>query len=116
MALQPILMPILSLFRSAGITQARSAIFGLNKDFNHFATSVGKSAAAFAAFQGLAGARQFTVDAVEATQRFERNLLGLQQVFESATPGLRQFVKEVENYGLSQAQAAQAATRKYPEE
>jgi hypothetical protein len=109
MALQPILMPILSLFRSAGITQARSAIFGLNKDFNHFATSVGKSAAAFAAFQGLAGARQFTVDAVEATQRFERNLLGLQQVFESATPGLRSFVREVENYGLSQAQAAQAA-------
>ena len=109
MALQPIIMPILSLFRSAGVTQARSALLGLNKDFTHFASSVGKSAAAFAAFQGLAGAREFAITSVEATQRFERNMLALQQVFEEVTPQLRAFTKEVENYGLSQSQAAQSS-------
>jgi hypothetical protein len=109
MALQPIIMPILSLFRSAGVTQARSALLGLNKDFNHFAQSVGKSAAAFAAFQGLAGAREFAVTSVEVTQRFERNMLALQQVFEEITPQLASFTREVENYGLSQSRAAQAS-------
>lgn len=109
MALQPLIMPILSIFKSAGITQARSALLGLNKDFTHFAQSVGKAGGAFAAFQALAGAREFTITAVEATQRFERNILALQQVFEEVTPQLRAFTKEVENYGLSQSQAAQAS-------
>jgi hypothetical protein len=102
-------MPIVSLFRSAGITQARNAIGGLNKDFGGLAGSIGRASGAFAAFQGLAGARTFVIDAVDGAQRFERNMLALQQVFEDATPSLINFNKEVENYGLSQGQAAQAS-------
>jgi len=46
---------------------------------------------------------------VNATAQFERNLLGLNQVFENITPQIRNFTKQVENYGLSQSQAAQAS-------
>lgn len=109
MALQSLIMPIVSLFRSAGITQARNAIGGLNKDFGSLAGSIGRASGAFAAFQGLAGARTFVIDSVEGAQRFERNMLALKQVFEGATPALNNFTKEVENYGLSQGQAAQAS-------
>jgi hypothetical protein len=49
------------------------------------------------------------LQSVETTQRFERNLLALQQVFEEVTPQIRAFSREVENYGLSQSQAAQAS-------
>lgn len=109
MAMQSLLLPIVSLFKSQGIASARQALFGLNKDFTNFASNVGRAAGAFAAFQGLASAREFAVQSVETTQRFERNLLALQQVFEEITPQLRSFTREVENYGLSQSRAAQAS-------
>jgi len=109
MALQSLVMPIVSLFRSAGITQARNALGGLNKDFGSLAGSIGRASGAFAAFQGLAGARAFVIESVEGAQRFERNMLALKQVFEDAAPALNAFTKEVENYGLSQGQSAQAS-------
>jgi tetratricopeptide (TPR) repeat protein len=109
MALQSLVMPIVSLFRSAGITQARNALGGLNNDFGSLAGSIGKASGAFAAFQGLAGARAFVIESVEGAQRFERNMLALKQVFQDAAPALNSFTREVENYGLSQGQAAQAS-------
>ena len=62
-----------------------------------------------AGFSALQSAQQFIVQSVESTQKFERNLLALNQVFEDAAPSLVNFTKEVQNYGLSQSQAAQAS-------
>lgn len=109
MALQSLILPIITLFRSAGVNAARNAIGGLGKDFNALAGNIGQAAGAFSAFQALAGTRQFIVGAVETTQQFERNILGLSQVFEQMTPQLRTFTKAVEDYGIGQAQAAQAS-------
>ena len=109
MALAPIIMPIVSIFKSAGVKSAQNAVQGLSKNFGSLAGQLGKAAGAFAAFQGVASARQFTIDSVNATQQFERNLLALQQTFETATPGIMRFTKEVENYGISQQQAAKAS-------
>lgn len=105
----PIILPILSIFKSAGLNQARTALLGASKDFGDLAGSIGKAAGAFSAFSALTSAQAFTLQSVEITQRYERNLLALQQVFESMTPAMRTFSKEVEAYGLSQSQAAQAS-------
>lgn len=105
----PIILPILSIFKSAGLNQARTALLGASKDFGDLAGSIGKAAGAFSAFSALAGAQAFTLESVELTQRYERNLLALQQVFETMTPEMRRFGAEVEAYGLSQSQAAQSA-------
>lgn len=109
MALQSLILPIVSLFRSAGITQARNAIFGLNKDLKGLAGSVGKAAGSFAAFQAVTGSRQFLLEAVENTQQFERNMLALGQVFEGLTPQMDRFTQSVRDYGIGQNQAAQAS-------
>ncbi|MDB4418074.1 hypothetical protein N9262_02360 [Akkermansiaceae bacterium] len=109
MALQPILMPIVSVFKSQGIKNAQGAVAGLSKNFGQLAGTLGKAAGAFAGFQAVSSSRAFVIDSVEATQKFERNMLALQQTFETATPTIQRFVKEVENYGLSQQQAAQAS-------
>ena len=109
MALQSLILPIVSIFRSMGLNSARNALTAITKDFKGFSKQVGMAAGSFAAFSALTTARQFTVEAVEATQRFERNVLALNQIFEDAAPSLRAFTKEVESYGLSQQQAAQAS-------
>lgn len=105
----PLVLTIASVFKSAGLNSARQALTGASKDFNQFASSIGKAAGAFGAFQAIAGAREFMVGAVESANLFERNLLGLQQVFQTATPALKNFITQVEDYGLSQGQAAQAS-------
>ena len=109
MALQNLILPILSVFRSAGLQQASGALRGLTSNFESLAGKIGLAAGSFGAFSALTSARQFTIDSVNATAQFERNLLGLNQVFENITPQIRNFTKQVENYGLSQSQAAQAS-------
>lgn len=109
MALQSLILPIITLFRSAGINAARNAVKGLGGDFSGLANNIGQAAGAFSAFQALSGAREFLVGAVETSQQFERNMLALSQVFEGMTPQLRRFTKEVESYGIGQNQAAQAS-------
>ena len=109
MALQSLVLPILSVFRSAGLQQASGVLNRLTGNFDNLAGKIGLAAGSFSAFSALTSARQFAIDSVNTTARFERNILGLNQVFESVTPQIRTFTKEVENYGLSQAQAAQAS-------
>ena len=109
MALQSLILPIITLFRSAGVNAARNAIGGLGKDFNALAGNIGQAAGAFSAFQALSGTREFLIGAVNTTQQFERNILSLSQVFENMTPQLRTFTKAVEDYGIGQNQAAQAS-------
>lgn len=109
MALQSLILPIISLFRSAGINQAANALKGLGGQFNSLSGQIGAAAASFAGFQALSTARIFTNESVAAANLFERNLLGLNQVFEELQPRIVGFTKDVENYGLSQSQAAQAS-------
>lgn len=109
MALQSLILPILSVFRSAGLQQASGVLNKLTGNFDSLAGKIGLAAGSFSAFSALTTAREFAVESVNAANRFERNLLGLNQVFEDLQPRIAAFTKEVENYGLSQGQAAQAA-------
>jgi hypothetical protein len=109
MALAPIIMPILSVFKSGGVKEASAAVQGLGSKFGGMAVAAGRAAGALAGFQAIASSKEFVKTSIDATQKFERNLLALQQTFETATPSLSRFIKEVENYGLSQQQAAQAS-------
>lgn len=109
MALQSLILPILSVFRSAGLQQASGALRQLTGNFNSLAGQIGLAAGSFSAFSALTTAREFTTQAVQSTNLFERNLLALNQVFEELKPQLVSFTKEVQDYGLSQSQAAQAS-------
>ena len=109
MALQNILIPFVSLFKSAGLKQAQNALGGLSRQYDSLGKTIGSAVGAMAGFNALQTAQQFVVQSVDATQKFERNLLALNQVFEEAAPQIKNFSKEVENYGLSQQQAAQAS-------
>jgi hypothetical protein len=109
MAFQSLLLPIVSVFRSVGIQAARGALGGLNKDFETFAKQAGKAGLAFAGMQALMSSTQFISQSVELTQQYERNMLALGQVFQQLTPQMAGFTKEVQNYGIGQAQAAQAS-------
>ena len=109
MALQSLILPILSVFRSAGLQQASGALRNLTGNFQSLAGQIGLAAGSFSAFSALTTAREFATQSVASTQLFERNLLALNQVFEELQPRLVSFTKEVESYGLSQSQAAQAS-------
>jgi len=105
----PIILTIASVFKSAGLNQARTAVLGAGKDFGSLAKQIGVAAGSFGAFQALTSSKAFVVNAVEQTQKFERNILALKQTFEEVAPVLENFTKEVESYGISQSQAAQAS-------
>lgn len=109
MAFQNLLLPIVSVFRSVGIQAARGALGGLSKDFDTFAKEAGKAGMAFAGMQAILSGTQFITQSVEMTQKFERNLLALEAVFESLTPKMEAFTRTSTQYGISQSQAAQAS-------
>jgi hypothetical protein len=109
MALQSLLVPIITQFKSAGINQAKAAVGGLGRTFDSLAKNIGAAAGSFAAFQGLSASRQFILDSIDATQKLERNLIALGQVYGNLSPQLERFGKEVQSYGISQNQAAQAS-------
>lgn len=109
MALQSLIIPIVTLLRSGGLTQARAAMGSLGKTFDSFSKNVGAAAASFAGFQAIAGSREFILESIDATQRLERNLIALGQVYDNLTPQLKRFGESVSDYGISQNQAAQAS-------
>lgn len=109
MALQALVLPLVSVFRSAGFNEAFKAIKNLDGGFKEVAKSAGLAAASFAAAGVLQSVTQYIDEAVVVTQKFERNMLALNQVFESNFSTMQRFTKDAQDMGISQGQAAQAA-------
>ena len=109
MALQALLLPLVSVFRSAGFNEAFKAIKNLDGGFKEVAKSAGMAAASFAAAGVLQSVTRYMDEAVVVTQKFERNMLALNQVFEANFSGMRRFTKDAQDMGISQGEAAQAA-------
>ena len=105
----PIILPILSVLRSAGINAAGQAMNGLSGNMKGLAANIGRAAGAFAAFQGITTAQDFLANAAGSAQRLERNMIALDQVFEEQSVTMRSFVRDIEAYGMSQEQAAKAS-------
>ncbi len=109
MALQALVLPLVSVFRSAGFNEAMKALKGLDGSFKDVAKSAGFAAANFAAAGALQGFTAYVDQAVTVTQKFERNLLALNQVFDANSGQMKQFAEDAVNMGISQGQAAQAS-------
>jgi len=105
----PIILPILSVLRSAGINAAGQAMNGLSGNMKGLAANIGRAAGAFAAFQGITTAQDFLANAAGSAQRLERNMVALDQVFEEQSITMQGFVRDIEAYGMSQEQAAKAS-------
>ena len=109
MAFNQIIMALVSVFRASGIEQASKALRGLDGDFKNVAISAGKAALNFAAAGSIQKLTQYIDDAVTITQKYERNILALNQTFEDQAGRMRQFTQDAVDMGISQSQAAQAS-------
>jgi hypothetical protein len=102
-----IILPILSTFNAGGVKAAQSSLSGLSGTLS----SLGKRAAgAVGGFQALQGAINFAGEAVAEARDLERNMAALATVFTDLTPRMTNFVKNANNIGLSQVEAARTTT------
>ena len=93
-----------------GVAQAQRQLSTLSKGIATVGKTAGLAAIGFAAFSAGLKAGDFAISAVEGAKNLERNIAGLQSVFESVTPQMLQFSKAAEEVGLSQNEAAKAST------
>jgi len=101
-----IFIPLISVFDGKGVSQAKTglaAIAGAVKGLKG-------AAVAAAASMATVGALGFVKDSVTAARDLERNMVGLENVFESLNPNMSQFSKDAQAIGLSQIEASRAST------
>ena len=101
-----IFIPLVSVFDAKGIRQAQSSMQGLTVVMKSLKASAAAAAVSFA----TVGAGKFIKEATAAARDLDRNLVGLNGVFENLTPTMAQFTKEAKDIGLSQVDAARAST------
>lgn len=101
-----IYIPLVSVFDAKGIRQAQSSMQGLTAVMKTLKASAVAAAVSFA----TVGAGKFIKEATGAARDLDRNLVGLQGVFENMTPVMEQFTKDAKDIGLSQVEAARAST------
>jgi phosphoglycolate phosphatase-like HAD superfamily hydrolase len=102
-----IILPILSTFNAAGVKAAQGALSNLGGSLK----TLGKQAlGATVGFQALQAAVDFAGNAVSEARDLERNMAALGTVFDNLTPRMKDFVKNAEDIGLSQVEAARTST------
>ena len=101
-----IFIPLVSVFDAKGIREAKTGMAALAGTVKNLKGAAVAAAASFAAV-GITG---FVKESVTEARNLERNLVGLGNVFESATPGMQQFAKDATAIGLSQVEASRAST------
>jgi hypothetical protein len=100
---------VVSTFKGDGINQATRQLGAFGKATSGFGSMLGKVGGALAAFGVATKAVQFSRESISAARDLERNLYALDTVFDSLSPGMRQFAIDAENIGLSQSKAAKAS-------
>jgi len=108
--MRDIRMRLVTLFKGKGIDEAKKDISRLGKQMDKLASTAIATGAAFAAFKVGGQLVRFAGDAIEESRDLTRNLNGLQSVFGSVTPQMRQFSIDAVDMGLSMNQAAKAST------
>lgn len=101
-----IFIPLVSVFDSKGINQAKSGMASLTTSLKSLKGAAAGAAASFAAV----GTTSFVKDTITAARDLERNMVGLDNVFGALTPKMRNFSKDAEAIGLSQVEASRAST------
>ncbi len=102
-----IVLPILTTFNSAGINAASSALGVLGASLKR----AGLAAAAGAVgFKAINESIQFVNESINAARDLDRNMFALKTVFTEVNDEMAQFVKNADQMGLSQNQAAKTST------
>ena len=109
MALQALIMPLVAVLKGAGFGQATKALRGLDGEFKQVAKSAAFAAINFAAAGSIQKLTQYFDEAVSVTQKYERNILALNQTFQAQSGTMREFTRDAAKMGVSQSQAAQAS-------
>jgi hypothetical protein len=101
---------IVSTFKGDGIKQATSQLGAFGGKLGGFGSMLGTVGKALAGFAIVSKSIEFGKESITAARDLERNLFGLEAVFEELTPQMEQFSINAEEMGLSQSKAAQAST------
>jgi hypothetical protein len=101
---------IVSTFKGDGIKQATGQLGAFGSQMGSFGSLIGKVGGALAAFGVTAKAIEFSRESITAARDLERNLYGVDTIFGSLAPQMRQFTENAEEMGLSQSKAAKATT------
>jgi hypothetical protein len=109
MALQALIMPLVAVLKGSGFGQATKALKGLDGEFKQVAKSAAFAAINFAAAGSIQKLTAYMDEAVTVTQRYERNILALNQTFAEQSGQMRAFTQDAVSMGISQSQAAQAS-------
>ena len=100
---------VVSTFKGDGINQATRQLGSFGRATSGFGSMLGKVGTALAAFGAVTKSIEFGRQSIESARDLERNLYALDTVFDSLSPGMRQFAIDAENIGLSQSKAAKAS-------
>jgi hypothetical protein len=100
---------VVSTFKGDGINQATRQLGSFGRATSGFGSILGKIGTALAAFGAVTKSIEFGRQSIESARDLERNLYALDTVFDSLSPGMRQFAIDAENIGLSQSKAAKAS-------
>ena len=109
MALQALIMPLVAVLKGSGFGQATKALKGLDGEFKQVAKSAAFAAINFAAAGSIQKLTAYMDEAVTVTQKYERNILALNQTFAEQSGQMRAFTQDAVSMGISQSQAAQAS-------
>ena len=101
---------IVSTFKGDGIKQATSQLGAFSGKMGGLGSVLGKVGGALAAFGATAKTIQFGQEAITQARDLERNMYGLEKVFGSMSPVMKDFVENASAIGLSQSEAAKAST------
>jgi len=101
---------IVSTFKGDGIKKATGDLGAFSGKMGGFGSVLGKVGGALAAFGATTKAIDFGQQAIIQARDLERNMYGLEKVFGTIAPVMKDFVENAAAIGLSQSEAAKAST------
>ena len=93
-----------------GLTKSVSQLNALGASLGKVGKTAGLAAIAYGTFAAGVKIGDFAVQAVAGARDLERNLAGLETVFDNLTPRMETFSKNATSMGLSRSEAAKAST------
>jgi hypothetical protein len=101
---------IVSTFKGDGISAATRQLGAFGAQAGGLGATLGKVGAALASFGLATKAVQFTSDSIDSARDLERNMYSLNTIFDLMAPVMKEFTENAHEIGLSQKDAAKAAT------
>jgi signal transduction histidine kinase len=101
---------IVSTFKGDGISAATRQLGAFGSAAGGLGSTLGKVGSALAAFGIAAKAVEFTKTSIDSARDLERNMFSLNTVFDDMAPVMAEFTENAHEIGLSQKDAAKAAT------